>query len=450
MSKVDIMSYILEGLKDYVINEGGWIKATVVKGNLGEGFPEGKDVFIRKDDKLKDTWLVYSPDSNRGRKVSTIQAQDSISTYRNGNTKKPIPADDNADIEAKYQKVSNVLYMDPKWVGDKDKWNKAKSIVKDKYKKSETDEQDFWKLVTGIYKKMGGTILKKAVSEAGELAPMSLEDYLKYFDWSKEIFYNGDGSVKTIYKLQQNNPEGFLSVELDDKGHITLYQGDNKLLGDFDSYEGLSDYLVSMMFNEHIGESVEEGYVYDKALQDNNYIDDVLSSIYVDSRDPSEYDSDSLSDYLVAYLDVVKRYRTIQEFADDVQKSGVITYNMDYPLIYVLGRLYRIMKYIGVTSLLDSMSAGAVKFADYANQNNEYTLIAREVLNFRVPTIATLNAKVQYQEALGKLLQVYKSEQALVNDLLLAYMLGFKPDKTFTFDTINKSYFNLANLIRFN
>lgn len=46
----------------------------------------------------------------------------------------------------------------PHWVQDEDKWEKAKEVVKDQYGKDEDDGDDFWKLVTGVYKKMGGGI----------------------------------------------------------------------------------------------------------------------------------------------------------------------------------------------------------------------------------------------------------------------------------------------------
>lgn len=48
----------------------------------------------------------------------------------------------------------------PVWVHgkDKDKWEKAKEIVKKEYSLSEEDGDRFWALVTGVYKKMGGRI----------------------------------------------------------------------------------------------------------------------------------------------------------------------------------------------------------------------------------------------------------------------------------------------------
>jgi len=44
----------------------------------------------------------------------------------------------------------------PAWVKDEDKWKQAKKVVKDEYGKDENDGDDFWKLVTGVYKQMGG------------------------------------------------------------------------------------------------------------------------------------------------------------------------------------------------------------------------------------------------------------------------------------------------------
>lgn len=48
----------------------------------------------------------------------------------------------------------------PSWVRDESKWEKAKDIVKKEYKLTEEDGEEFWKLVTGVYKRMGGEIKK--------------------------------------------------------------------------------------------------------------------------------------------------------------------------------------------------------------------------------------------------------------------------------------------------
>jgi hypothetical protein len=50
----------------------------------------------------------------------------------------------------------------PSWVKDDEKWAKAKEIAAKEYG-SESDDDEFWKLVTGIYKKMMGGNLAKAV-----------------------------------------------------------------------------------------------------------------------------------------------------------------------------------------------------------------------------------------------------------------------------------------------
>lgn len=52
----------------------------------------------------------------------------------------------------------------PEWVKDKKKWEKAAEIVKKQYDKDEK-EKDFWKLVTGVYKNMGGEIKGKSKNE---------------------------------------------------------------------------------------------------------------------------------------------------------------------------------------------------------------------------------------------------------------------------------------------
>lgn len=48
----------------------------------------------------------------------------------------------------------------PAWVKDEEKWGKAKKIVQKQYDLNEKDGEDFWKLVTEVYKKMGGEIRK--------------------------------------------------------------------------------------------------------------------------------------------------------------------------------------------------------------------------------------------------------------------------------------------------
>lgn len=39
---------------------------------------------------------------------------------------------------------------------DEERWEKAKEIVRKQYGKTEKDGEEFWKLVTGVYKRMGG------------------------------------------------------------------------------------------------------------------------------------------------------------------------------------------------------------------------------------------------------------------------------------------------------
>jgi hypothetical protein len=51
--------------------------------------------------------------------------------------------------------------MLPSSINDEDKWQKAKEIVKDEYNLNEKDEDSFWALVMGVYKKMKGTFKKK-------------------------------------------------------------------------------------------------------------------------------------------------------------------------------------------------------------------------------------------------------------------------------------------------
>lgn len=59
----------------------------------------------------------------------------------------------------------------PKWVRDEDKWKKAKEIVKKEYDKDEKNPE-FWKIVTGVYKNLGGEIESKK-NESGERVRIS-------------------------------------------------------------------------------------------------------------------------------------------------------------------------------------------------------------------------------------------------------------------------------------
>lgn len=64
----------------------------------------------------------------------------------------------------------------PSWIKGKDneeKWEKAKEIVKKQYSLTEDDGEDFWKLVVGVYKRMGGEI--KKADEMGVIEHMSIK-----------------------------------------------------------------------------------------------------------------------------------------------------------------------------------------------------------------------------------------------------------------------------------
>lgn len=47
-------------------------------------------------------------------------------------------------------------------VSDEPKWEKAKKIVTNQYELTEKDGDDYWKIVSVIYKKLGGKYNKKA------------------------------------------------------------------------------------------------------------------------------------------------------------------------------------------------------------------------------------------------------------------------------------------------
>jgi len=52
---------------------------------------------------------------------------------------------------------------------DEELWNKAKEIVQKEYNKSESDGDDYWRLVTGIYKRMVGGHAEKSIYSLSEL-----------------------------------------------------------------------------------------------------------------------------------------------------------------------------------------------------------------------------------------------------------------------------------------
>lgn len=48
----------------------------------------------------------------------------------------------------------------PSWVKDEDKWAKAKAVARKQYPDVSEDDDRFYKIVTGVYKQMGGTMAK--------------------------------------------------------------------------------------------------------------------------------------------------------------------------------------------------------------------------------------------------------------------------------------------------
>lgn len=66
----------------------------------------------------------------------------------------------------------------PAFVKDEELWEKAKEIVRKQYKKSEKDGDEFWRLVTGVYKQAGGNRAR------GDHLEKSLADFRKLVhDW---------------------------------------------------------------------------------------------------------------------------------------------------------------------------------------------------------------------------------------------------------------------------
>jgi len=58
---------------------------------------------------------------------------------------------------------------------DEELWEKAKEIVKKQYGKTEADGDEFWKLVTGVYKQAGGYTGKR-VKKGLYIDPQNLEE----------------------------------------------------------------------------------------------------------------------------------------------------------------------------------------------------------------------------------------------------------------------------------
>lgn len=63
---------------------------------------------------------------------------------------------------------------------DEERWEKAKELVRKQYGKTEKDGEEFWRLVTGVYKQAGGHVehdaLQKSLMDIREMV----------FTWQKE------------------------------------------------------------------------------------------------------------------------------------------------------------------------------------------------------------------------------------------------------------------------
>lgn len=64
----------------------------------------------------------------------------------------------------------------PDWVRDEAKWKKAQSIAKREYPKVRATDSRYWKIVTGIYKRMGGVVRARNPSGESEFSPSDLMD----------------------------------------------------------------------------------------------------------------------------------------------------------------------------------------------------------------------------------------------------------------------------------
>jgi hypothetical protein len=120
----------------------------------------------------------------------------------------------------------------PVWVkGDRNEylWDKAKKIVKKEYSIGE-DDDDFWKLVVGVYKKSGGDIVKN--NEAKRKTVSSILDSLRSSrvmeSLSKETFYSVlgfDYGVDEFYVRYDENDNKYYAVGKDGSYVSRLHKG---------------------------------------------------------------------------------------------------------------------------------------------------------------------------------------------------------------------------------
>ncbi len=111
----------------------------------------------------------------------------------------------------------------PSWVKDEDKWEKSKEIVKKQYNLSEKDEEDFWKLVTGVYKKMGGEI--RSPKEGSVIInKVNINENRMFFDQKRAdsiIQSKGYSSFDEYMKKEYDIPKSYYEIKAD--GDMNLW-----------------------------------------------------------------------------------------------------------------------------------------------------------------------------------------------------------------------------------
>lgn len=458
-SKVGDILESLHNKSTEVVNEG-WYQANIVDdAQLGSDFKKGQVIYVKKDDKLKDVWVLYA--EGKTRKLSTEQAKASLSTIKVGTDATPVA--NSKEIESNYQATLKETEnkKPPKWVADNDKWQKARAIVKDKYGKTEDDGEDFWKVVTGIYKKMKGRIYK-STNESGEAIPMdnavdisaepaagtyypyritTLSEYLAQFGYKRNVIVNADGSMSTKFTIgRDNNQANYkdLKIVANPSGYLVIY-GDEGEPYYTDKSADILGYVKNLF-----GRPVKEGYIYDMALMDNNDIDNVLTAIFVDSTDPSKYSPDIKTKYFNSFEVLVGRYSSFDDLVKDVADAGAIVYKITWPMEYLWGKIYRILYYIGA-----NISKYPDEISYWIINPSGFTGTIGTVLNrLTVPSLASDTALNNYRNAMIRLAERYSGKRkATISDMLKAYMSKESPDMSVTYADIERVFADLERTI---
>lgn len=453
----DILESLHNKSTEVVVIDEGWYQANIVDdAQLGPDFKKGQVIYVKKDDKLKDVWVLYA--EGKTRKLSTEQAKASLSTIKVGTDATPVA--NSKEIESNYQATLKETEnkKPPKWVADNDKWQKARAIVKDRYGKTEDDGEDFWKVVTGIYKKMKGRIYK-STNESGEAVAVdiasdgpaqemyypyrisTLAEYLAQFGYKRNIIVNADGSMSTKFTIgRDNNQANYkdLKVVANPSGYLVIY-GEEGEPYYTDKSADIVDYVKNLF-----GSTVKEGYIYDMALMDNSDIDNVLTAVFVDSTDPSKYPSDIKTKYFNSFEVLVGRYSSFEDLVKDVADAGAIVYKITWPMEYLWGKIYRILYYVGA-----SISKYPDEISFWMINPTGFPGTVGTVLNrLTVPSLASDTALNKYRNAMIRLAERYSGKRrTIISDMLKAYMTKESPDMSVTYTDIERVFSDLERTI---